>query len=36
MFVGRKEELKELNRMLETSKMEATIIYGRKLVGKQL
>ena len=34
MFVERKEEVKELKRMLETSKMEATLIYGRKHVGK--
>ena len=34
MFVGREEELAEIKRTLETSRFEATLIYGRRRVGK--
>lgn len=34
MFVGRKNEIEELNRAFKTDKMEAILIYGRKRIGK--
>ncbi len=34
MFVGRKEELKELKEMLESNSFKAALIYGKRRVGK--
>ncbi len=34
MFIGREKELKKLNRMYESEKLEVAIIYGRRRVGK--
>lgn len=34
MFVGREQELKKLNRMYQSRKLEVAIIYGRRRVGK--
>lgn len=34
MFIGREQELKKLNRMYESGKLETAIIYGRRRVGK--
>lgn len=34
MFIGRVQELKKLNRMYESGKLEVAIIYGRRRVGK--
>lgn len=34
MFVGREQELKKLNRMYQSDKLEVAIIYGRRRVGK--
>lgn len=34
MFIGREQELKKLNLMYESAKLEAAIIYGRRRVGK--
>ena len=34
MFIGRKEELKTLNKMYNSNKFEMAIIYGRRRVGK--
>lgn len=34
MFIGREEELKEIRDSLETPRFEATLIYGRRRVGK--
>lgn len=34
MFVGRNQELKKLNQMYASSKLEVAIIYGRRRVGK--
>ena len=36
MFIGRRREINELKTMLETSNMEATLIYGRRRVGKTM
>ncbi|MDE6971596.1 MAG: ATP-binding protein [Lachnospiraceae bacterium] len=34
MFIGREQELKKLNRMYQSDKLEAAVIYGRRRVGK--
>lgn len=34
MFIGREQELKKLNRMYQSDKLEVAIIYGRRRVGK--
>ena len=34
MFIGREQELKRLNRMYESEKLEVAVIYGRRRVGK--
>lgn len=34
MFIGREQELRKLNRMYQSDKMEVAIIYGRRRVGK--
>ena len=34
MFIGREQELKKLNRMYESEKLEVAVIYGRRRVGK--
>lgn len=34
MFIGREQELKKLNQMYRSGKLEAAIIYGRRRVGK--
>lgn len=34
MFIGRNQELKKLNRMYQSGKLEVAIIYGRRRVGK--
>ncbi len=34
MFIGRKEELKKLNRVIHADEMNFTLIYGRRRVGK--
>lgn len=34
MFIGREQELKKLNRMYASDKLEVAIIYGRRRVGK--
>ncbi|MCM1121333.1 MAG: ATP-binding protein [Eubacterium sp.] len=34
MFIGREQELKKLNRMYQSNKLEVAIIYGRRRVGK--
>ena len=34
MFIGRTQELKKLNRMYQSGKLEVAIIYGRRRVGK--
>ncbi len=34
MFIGREQELKNLNRMYESDKLEVAIVYGRRRVGK--
>lgn len=34
MFIGREQELRKLNRMYQSDKLEAAIIYGRRRVGK--
>ena len=34
MFIGREQELKKLNQMYESTKLEVAIIYGRRRVGK--
>ena len=34
MFVGREQELRKLNRMYESDKLEVAVIYGRRRVGK--
>ncbi|HJC24184.1 MAG TPA: ATP-binding protein [Candidatus Eisenbergiella merdavium] len=34
MFIGREQELKKLNRMYQSGRLEVAIIYGRRRVGK--
>lgn len=34
MFIGRKEELKEIKEALDSSKMESILVYGRRRIGK--
>lgn len=34
MFIGREQELKKLNQMYQSTKLEVAIIYGRRRVGK--
>ncbi|MCM1539739.1 MAG: ATP-binding protein [Blautia sp.] len=34
MFIGRQQELKRLNRMYQSGKLEVAVIYGRRRVGK--
>ena len=34
MFIGREQELKKLNKMYQSSKLEVAVIYGRRRVGK--
>ena len=34
MFIGRKRELSELNRLYNSDKFEFAVIYGRRRVGK--
>ena len=34
MFIGREQELKKLNRMYRSDKLEVAVIYGRRRVGK--
>ena len=34
MFIGRAQELKKLNRMYQSDKLEVAVIYGRRRVGK--
>ena len=34
MFIGRKKELGELNKLYNSDKFEFTVIYGRRRVGK--
>ena len=34
MFIGREQELKKLNRMYQSDKLEVAVIYGRRRVGK--
>lgn len=34
MFVGRKAELQELNRLYESGKFECVAVYGRRHIGK--
>lgn len=34
MFIGRERELKKLNRMYRSGKLEVAIVYGRRRVGK--
>jgi len=34
MFIGREEELREINNMLDTERSEALLMYGRRRVGK--
>lgn len=34
MFIGRNQELKKLNKMYESGRLEVAVIYGRRRVGK--
>lgn len=34
MFIGRDQELKKMNRMFRSDKLEVAIVYGRRRVGK--
>ena len=34
MFIGRKEEIKEIKNALNSSKLETILLYGRRRVGK--